>query len=134
MADDSFRKQDRPADSKTFALSSGDLAGDSKTEMYNKVDSFKSAKEAYDTCLLYATAYNETLLKRLEAERPEFYEENELSKAELVAHLVNNMCLPFAKFRGRVFRDATAQLKEKEHLNDHIRRLTNGGDRFHPYL
>lgn len=85
-------------------------------------------------CMLYATAFNETMLKRLEKEKPEFYEENGIDKRELVAHLTNNMCLAQTKFKSKVFRDTTAKLKEKEHLQDQIRRLNNGGDRFHPYI
>ena len=85
-------------------------------------------------CMLYATAYNETMLKRLEKEKPEFYEENNLSKGEMVAHLTNNMCLPYAKYRSKVYRDRTAELIEEKHLKESIRKLHNGGDRFHPYF
>ena len=44
-------------------------------DTYDSHFDFKAAKEAYNMCLLYATAYNETLLKRMEVEKPEFYEE-----------------------------------------------------------
>lgn len=74
------------------------------------------------------------MLKRLEKDKPEFYEEAGVSKNELVAHLSNNMCLPYQKFKNQLFRKRTVALKDKEHLNDDIRRLYNGGDRFHPYL
>ena len=85
-------------------------------------------------CLLYATAYNETLLKRLEKEKPEFFEENNINKREMVSHLTNNMCLAYTKYKNKVFRDTTAAMKDKEHLTETIRRLNNGGDRFHPYF
>ena len=84
--------------------------------------------------MIYATAYNHTMLKRLEKEKPEFYEENELDKGELVAHLTNNMCLPYAKYKSKMFRERTSAIKEKQHLHEDIRRLYNGGDRFHPYM
>ena len=83
---------------------------------------------------MYATAYTHTMLKRLEKEKPEFYEENNVHKDVLAADLINNMCLPYSKLKSSMYRQRTAELKEKEHLNDHIRRLYNGGDKFHPYL
>ncbi len=85
-------------------------------------------------CMMYATAYNETMLKRMEKEKAEFFEENSINKRELVAHLTNNMCLPYTKYKNTVFRDTLAQIKSKEHLTEQIRRLANGGDRFHPYF
>ena len=68
--------------------------------------------------MLYAASYNETMLKRLEREKPEFYEENNIEKRELVAHLTNNMCLPYTKYKSKMFRTRTAELKEKEHLTE----------------
>lgn len=85
-------------------------------------------------CLIYAQAYNETMLLRLEKERPEFFEENNINKSELVAHLNNNMCISYSKYKSKVFRDTTASLIEKKNIQEQIRRLSNGGDRFHPYF
>ena len=125
---------ERPAWAKPFALTPDNLDGASRTELYDANEDFKQAKQMHNMCMIYATAYNETMLKRLDKEKPEFYEDNNISKAELIAHLTNNMCLTYSKYKSKVFRDTTAQLKEKEHLNDQIRRLSNGGDRFHPYI
>ena len=125
--------QERPSSTKVFALNSDQLSGASKNELYDSVPAFKDAKALLNQCLIYATAYNETMLLRLEKERPEFYEENNVNKKELVAHLNNNMCIAYSKYKSRVFRDTTVFLKEKENLNEQIRRLNNGGDRFHPY-
>lgn len=118
MADTHLRVQERPPDSKPFAVNYDDLAGASKTELYLSDYDYKVAKEGHDMCMLYATAYNQTMLKRLAAERPDFFEENNISKDELATHLTNNMCLPFTKYKNRVFRDTTARFKEKEHLTD----------------
>ncbi len=125
---------DRPANSKPFALTSDFLDGASRVELYDKDPKWKEAKELHTMCTMYASAYNETMLKRLEKEKPEFFEENNINKKEMIAHLTNNMCLPYTKYKGKVFRDTTARLKEQEHLQDQIRRLSNGGDRFHPYI
>ena len=87
--------QERPGSTKPFALTPDLLNGASRTELYDSVPQYKEAKGLYNSCLIYATAYNETMLQRLEKEKPEFYEENNLVKAELVAHLSNNMCLAY---------------------------------------
>lgn len=72
--------QERPSSTKVFALSSDQLSGASKNELYDSVPAFKDAKALLSQCLVYATAYNETMLLRLEKERPEFYEENNVNK------------------------------------------------------
>lgn len=52
----------------------------------------------------------------------------------MVAHLTNNMCLQVLKYKNRVFRERTVDLAEDYYLKDSIRRLSNDGDRFHPYI
>ena len=44
------------------------------------------------------------------------------------------MCLDFQKFHSKVFRETAASIKEKNYLNDDIRRLYSDGQKFHPYL
>lgn len=90
----------RPNESKPFTIAPGQIDGASMQELFEKDYKYKEAKEMYSMCVLYATAYNETMLKRLEKEKPDFYEENNLQKQELIAHLINNMCLPYAKYRS----------------------------------
>jgi hypothetical protein len=58
------------------------------------------------------------MMKRLENEKPEFFEESTISRAEIVAHLTHNMCLPYAKIKSRVMRETTSKIKEKEHLTE----------------
>jgi hypothetical protein len=85
-------------------------------------------------CMLYASAYYETMVVRLEKEKPEFFEENNIDKHEMMTHLVNNMCLKESKLKSKAYREAVVSIKEREHLSEQIRRLSNGGDRFHPYF
>jgi len=126
--------QDRPADTKLFALSPDYIDGASRIEVLNSNEEYKSAKQIHTLCQIYAAAYNETMLLRLSKEKPEFFEENNINKTELVVHLTNNMCLRETKYQSLAYRNAMIGIKEKEHLNEQIRRLSNGGDRFHPYL
>jgi len=83
---------------------------------------------------MYATAYADTMLQRLSDERPEYFEEKNISREEMMTHLTNNICLPVTKAHSRQFRETTVKIKEKEYTTDAIRRLNNGGDKFHPYL
>ena len=106
----------RPANTKPFALTSDDLEGASKVEMYDKHEDWTQAKQLHNMCTMYASAYNATMLKRLEKEKPEFFDENNIDKNEMIVNLTNNMCLPYTKYKNRVFRDTTVKLKENEHL------------------
>ena len=124
----------RPADTKLFALTPDYIDGASRIETLNANEEYSSAKSVHTLCQLYAAAYNETMLIRLQKEKPEFFEENNIDKHELLAHLTNNMCLKESKYKSKAYREAVAGIKEKEHLNEQIRRLSNGGDRFHPYF
>lgn len=110
--------QVRPPNTKPFALTPDDVEGASRIEAYDSHPEFVQAKELHNMCMLYATAYNEIMLKRMEKEKPEFFEENNINKRMMVAHLTNNMCLPHTKYKSKVFRDTTVKIKEKEHLNE----------------
>jgi len=109
---------ERSPNTKPFALTPDLLEGASIVEAYDSHEDFRQAKEMLNMCMLYATAYNETMVKRLETEKPEFFDENNINKREMVAHLTNNMCLAYTKYKSKVFRDTTVKLKEKEHLNE----------------
>ena len=91
-------------------------------------------KELNQACNVYAMAYADTLLQRLETEQPDYFASAEMKRAELTAHLVNNICYPVTKAYSKQFRTTTANLHDKKHLTDTIRRLNNDGDKFHPYL
>jgi hypothetical protein len=110
--------QERPGSTKPFALTPDEIEGASRNEMYESYPEFQQAKNLHTMCLTYATAYNETMLLRLEKEKPDFYEENNIGKRELVAHLTNNMCLAYSKYKSKIFRDTTVKIKEKEHLTE----------------
>ena len=74
------------------------------------------------------------MLERLIKEEPEYFDDKPISRNEFSMHLQNNICLPATKYKNKVFHDATAQMTEEHHLKDRIRRLTNDGEKFHPYL
>ena len=73
-------------------------------------------------------------MARTLAEEPDFFDERNTTKEEFLAHIENNLCLGVAKYRAHVFKQTVANVQEDGYLNDKIRRLVNGGDRFHPYI
>ena len=74
------------------------------------------------------------MMYRVLEEEPDFLETREITKQEFLAHLQNNLCLGASKYRSSVMKDTSAKVFENYYVNDKIRRLTNGGDKFHPYL
>ena len=74
------------------------------------------------------------MLNRAAVEDPEVFAVKGVSRQEMHQHLVHNMCLPYKTLHARAFRDQTVKITEKSYLQDEIRRLYNGGDKFHPYM
>ena len=74
------------------------------------------------------------MLTRAKVEDPEIFAVKGMSKHEMQQHMINNMCLPYAKINANQYRITLAQQKEKAYTQDEIRRLYNGGDKFHPYM
>ncbi len=103
-------------------------------ELYKKDKDYENSMQLHRMCIMYAQAYSDTMLQRLVNEQPDYFEEKGISRSEFTAHLSNNICLPVSKAHARQFRDTTANIKETQHTTDVIRRLTNGGQKFHPYL
>ena len=92
---------------------------------YDSYSDYVDVSNLHRSCLVYATAYTETMLSRAKAEDPEIFAMRGMSKHEMQQHLVHNMCLPYAKVHAKVFRETTAKLHEKNYLDDEIRRLYN---------
>lgn len=134
MAETFDRTTERQTNMKAFAINEGQLMGASRVEAYRKNPKYEQSLELQKMCSMYAIAYAETMVGRLLAEEPEYFDEREQSREALVTNLTNNICLPVHKQHARVFRETTADMIEKQHTTDTIRRLNNGGDKFHPYF
>ena len=129
-----YLEQERDNTNKAFSFKHASLGGKSTQDEYKQQGSWVDANTLYRNCLMYATAYTETMLTRAKAEDPEIFATKGMSKSEMQALMTNNMCVPYKKVQVRAFRDATAKITEKKYLNDDIRRLANQGDKFHPYF
>ena len=134
MSEQFSRRAERPEFEKPFNLSSAQVSGFSNGEKYKKYTQYKDANAMKDACMLYAGSYSAIMLHRVTEEQPDFFENQSMTKDEFAAHLQNNICLNIMKYRSAVFKDTTAKIQEEGYTNDKIRRLVNGGDRFHPYL
>ena len=128
------RKSVREPWDKPFAIQARSITGGTSVEKFNSIPEFKEAENMSKVCYMYANAYAETMITRLLNEEPEYFDDKPVGRHEFSLHLQNNICLPVIKYKNAAFQDATVQLSEKEHLQDRIRRLSNGGDKFHPYL
>ena len=125
----------RAATQKPFNTPYDAMAGATNKELLKKANpAYEEARKVYDNCMMYAYSYTQTMLNRVLEEEPDFFEDKEISRPEFVAHLQNNLCLGASKYHSFVMKDTQAKLTENYFLNDKIRRLTNGGDKFHPYL
>ena len=60
---------------------------------YDADPNFKESTAMHTACIVYATAYTETMLTRAKAEDPEIFAMRGMAKEEMQQHLVNNMCL-----------------------------------------
>ena len=129
-----YLEQDRSNASKPFSMGHGKLVGRSAKDLYMADKDFKDADDLHTKCLVYASAYTETMLTRAQVEDPEIFAVKGMNKSEMQQNMIHNMCLPYKKLHAKMFREATARINEKNYLEDDIRRLYNGGDKFHPYV
>ena len=110
------------------------MHGKSNRDLYQADPDYRDDFIMYEKCKQYATAYTHILLRRAEVADPEFFAVKGINKDEMEVEMIQGMCLPQAQVKALSFRNTTAKIFEKRYLNDEIRRLYNGGDRFHPYL
>ena len=128
------RASERLNIAKPFAFSSEEISGTSNAEKFNRYQEYKDANAAYRNCQLYATSYAAVMMQRTITEEPDFLEERGTTKEEFLAHIQNNLCLGLTKYRSSVFKQTAANIQEDGYVNDKVRRLVNGGDKFHPYI
>ena len=82
----------------------------------------------------YADAFTKVMLDRAQVDDQEIFAVKGISREELHAQMVKNMCLGQVHHKARMFRETTARINEDHYLKDEIRKQSNGGHKFHPYL
>ena len=110
------------------------MAGQSNKDKMNSYPAYKNATANYNNCMLYARAYTGAMVQRVLEEEPEFFEEKGTSREVFQAHLENNICLGASKYRASVVKNTMAQMTDDHYTTDQVRRLANGGQKFHPYF
>ena len=128
------RRMERPGETKPFTMGENQMLGATNKEKLADDEKYTEVAIKHRQCLLHANAYAMTMLYRIEEEKPEIYEEKGMNRSELAAHLANNLCLGQSKQHAVAMREHVANRNANDTLKDDIRRLYNGGHRYHPYL
>ena len=135
MSEELFKRgKERPPQYKAFVRQPDEISGFSATEPYRNDAKLSELERATDMCLKYAQSYSHTFAHRLLAEEPDFFEEKGVSKETFLARMESNICMNIMQYKNKVYREFEANLHDKLETTQEMRRLANGGDKFHPYL
>ena len=129
-----FRKLERPPNTKRFVLHENQPVGRSNVEKFSAYPVFKEAEQYARTCNLYANAYVSTILQRLEKEDPSYFADKDFTKEEIANKVMHNLCLELNQYRNKVFQETLADMMDKQDTRNEMRKLNNGGQKFHPYF
>jgi hypothetical protein len=128
------RKVNRQPYDKYFSISSLDVSGESNMETFKPYKDYQIKEQTMKACMVYARAYVETAMNRLADADPDFLRNNDISQRELELQLTNNICQEAQIIRNAAFVKTQADIVERKYVKEDIRRLINGGQRFHPYF
>eukprot|EP00355_Strombidium_rassoulzadegani_P003284 CAMPEP_0168614876 /NCGR_PEP_ID=MMETSP0449_2-20121227/4210_1 /TAXON_ID=1082188 /ORGANISM="Strombidium rassoulzadegani, Strain ras09" /LENGTH=138 /DNA_ID=CAMNT_0008655589 /DNA_START=12 /DNA_END=428 /DNA_ORIENTATION=+ len=105
---------------------------------YLEEKDYRVAASREYNCLNYAKAYSSLVISRAKEEDPEVFANDpvlsKLDDQELVNKFATNMCFKQRKMAASAFRAATASVRDKYYLKDDIIRLSNDGQKYHPYM
>jgi phosphoenolpyruvate synthase/pyruvate phosphate dikinase len=88
-----FRKTPRQPQDKHFAINMDEMTGESNVQRYRKYPEYQDAEALARTCQLYAASYSQTMIMRIEKEDPNFFDDKEFNREEIIAKISHNMCL-----------------------------------------
>ena len=133
---DRFNMAERPGGTKAFSFDKNhvEMVGKSHEFRYASYPDYKVAVTAERDCIVNAQIYAEDMAEKFVEEDRGFFARQGIDQENFMLQLVSQMCAPKIKLAAKSFKDTTAKINEKNYLNDDIRRLYNGGDKFHPYL
>ena len=109
------------------------LTGRSAKEQYGDFLQSKHNK-AMIACLNWGSDYFAIMKRRVQEESPEYFEERGTDMNEFKRQFLHEVCYEQIATYDAAYRNKTVDIVSKGVLNDQIRRLTNKGDKFHPYL
>ena len=128
------RVNQRESGKKVFNIPSSQLKGYSTVEKYKENKDYQQAQEMQRSCMILAQSYASIMVKRITSEQPEFFETTSHDEASFKTHLANNFCIRETQNQAVAFRHAHADMIEDSYTKDSMRRMINGGDKFHPYM
>ena len=129
-----FRKTIRGPTEKAFSIPLALMTGESNVQKFRKYQDFSEAEDLARTCQMYAAAYTSTMLMRIKKEEPDYFEANGINEMEIKNKIQHNLCLDVNQYRSKVFQKTYVNIIDEAHVTDEIRRIYNGGMKFHPYL
>jgi hypothetical protein len=124
----------RPAESKAFAMAEEDFNTFSWRENLKGDVNFQRARKTYNDCVDKSLFDFQVMFQRISEETPEYFDDLEIKRHELLARLVDSQCKSKEMILSKFSRDGIAKFTEKKYTQDMIRRNANGGFNFHPYL
>ena len=72
--------------------------------------------------------------RRLVEEQPDYFEERGVDEGTFRKGFIREVCYENEKAYAVLAKKRIFDVNAKQRLTDQIRRLNNGGDKFHPYL
>ena len=72
--------------------------------------------------------------RRLEEEQPDYFEERGVDEPVFRRNFVREVCYENEKVYAVLAKKRIYDALAKQKLTEQIRKLNNGGDKFHPYL
>ena len=128
------RSTERGGHERAFTVHDDRTAGFSNKEIMERYPEFVRAHKVNEKCQLFAQSYAVTMVHRVLQENPDYFEDKPMSADEFTVHIQNNLCLGTQKTRAAIFKDTQARIVDDYFLKDKMRRMVNGGDKFHPYI
>ena len=78
-----FRKQERKPEDKAFAFRTDQFLGRTIVDKFKQYPDYVAVDQMSRACLLYASAYTDTMIRRVLKEEPEFFDDKEFTMQEM---------------------------------------------------
>ena len=128
------REFDRDYSTRNFSKPVSDFGGRSNKEKFQGDYETHKYFLQMERCVKQASNYFNVMRRRIDEEQPEYFEEKGVPVGRFHNDFIKEVCYEEMVKGQHAGRSRQADLLAKHHLNDTMRRLVNGGDKFHPYM
>ena len=108
--------------------------GRTMKEQYEGDEKTHKFTQAMNLCVNQAHRYFAIMHKRVTEEQPDYFEEKGVNPNQFHQDFIREVCFEEMAKGQAASRSRQAEIAANGYLNDQIRRLVNGGDKFHPYM